>query len=72
LYWKSTDKAIFNKIEKLLKDIQRDPFNGIGKLEPLKYSHAGRWSRRIDEEHRLIYSVSGNTICIYGCREHYK
>ena len=54
-----------------MKDIQRTPFEGKGKPEPLKYDLAGYWSRRIDREHRLVYQVSGNDILIYSCRYHY-
>jgi toxin YoeB len=71
LYWQQTDKQIVKKINKLIKDIKRDPFNGIGKPEPLKYQFSGFWSRRIDNEHRLIYEVYENSIAIASCRFHY-
>lgn len=69
--WLSEDKNILKKINELIKDIQRTPFEGKGKPEPLKYDLAGFWSRRIDREHRLVYQVSGNDILIYSCRYYY-
>jgi toxin YoeB len=69
--WLSEDKNILKKINELIKDIQRTPFEGKGKPEPLKYDLAGFWSRRIEREHRLVYQVSGNDILIYSCRYHY-
>ena len=71
IYWQKTDKKIFKKINNLIKDISRDPFNGIGKPEPLKYKYRGFWSRRIDGEHRLIYKVKEDEILIVKCRFHY-
>ena len=70
LYWQSQDKKILKKINQLVKDI-RSPFEGIGKPEPLKENLAGFWSRRIDEEHRIVYAVKDNTILIFSCRGHY-
>lgn len=69
--WQKEDKKILKKINELIKDIQRTPFEGIGKPEPLKYDLAGYWSRRIDREHRLVYQVEENEIFIYSCRYHY-
>ncbi len=69
--WQYEDKKMLKKINDLIKDIQRTPFEGSGKPEPLKYDLAGFWSRRIDREHRLIYQVIGDEILIYGCRYHY-
>lgn len=69
--WLTDDKKILKKINELLKDIQRTPYKGKGKPEPLKYDLAGLWSRRIDREHRLIYQVKENDILIYGCKYHY-
>jgi len=69
--WQSEDKKMLRKINELLKDIQRTPFEGKGKPEPLKYDLAGFWSRRIDREHRLVYQVSKNEILVYSCRFHY-
>ena len=71
VYWQSIDKKIIKKINKLIKQIQRTPFEGTGKPEPLKYDLAGYWSRRIDQEHRLIYQVEENEIIIISCRFHY-
>ncbi len=62
---------MLKKINELLKDIQRTPFEGKGKPEPLKYDLAGFWSRRIDREHRLVNQVSKNEILVYSCRFHY-
>ena len=69
--WQSEDKKILKKINDLIKDIQRTPYEGLGKPEPLKYDLAGFWSRRIDREHRLVYKVIGKDILIYSCRYHY-
>lgn len=71
LYWQQTDKKKLKRINELLKDISRNPFEGIGKPEPLKHKYAGFWSRRIDEEHRLIYRIAGHEIQIAKCRHHY-
>ncbi|MGE0021682.1 MAG: Txe/YoeB family addiction module toxin [Draconibacterium sp.] len=71
LYWQKNDKRILNKINDLLKDISRRPFDGIGKPEALKYKYKGFWSRRIDGEHRLIYQVRDEDILIVKCRFHY-
>ena len=72
VYWQETDKNVVKKINKLLKEIERIPFSGIGKPEPLKYEFSGFWSRRITGEHRLIYSVTGDTVNIAACRYHYE
>lgn len=69
--WQAEDKKMLKKINELIKDIQRTPYTGLGKPEPLKYDLAGFWSRRIDREHRLVYQVIGNEILIYSCRYHY-
>jgi len=69
--WLSEDKKMVNKINDLVKDIQRTPYAGMGKPEALKYDLAGLWSRRIDREHRLVYQANKNEILIYGCRYHY-
>ena len=72
MYWQGQDKKIAKKINKLIKDINSgDPFQGIGKPEPLKYDLAGFWSRRIDGEHRLVYEATIDTIIIVQCRFHY-
>ena len=73
-YWKkSGNKAIMERISALLKDIMEHPYTGIGKPEPLKYDLAGKWSRRINAEHRLIYSVNEDIITVYvsSMRYHY-
>ena len=70
-YWQSFDKKILKKINSFIKDIKRDPFNGIGKPEPLKHELAGCWSRRITNEHRLVYEVTDYSIVIISCRYHY-
>ena len=71
LFWQKTDKTMIKRINKLIGDIMRSPFEGIGKPEPLKHNWAGWWSRRIDEEHRLIYRLEAGVIEIAGCRFHY-
>jgi len=71
LFWQETDKKMLQRINDLLKDISRNPFSGIGKPEPLKYKYKGFWSRRINEEHRLIYQFRDGEILIAKCRFHY-
>ena len=71
LYWQKTDKNKLKTINELLKDIARNPFDGLGKPEPLKHKYAGFWSRRIDSEHRLIYQYREGKILIAKCRFHY-
>lgn len=71
LYWQTQDKKILKRINQLVKDIIRSPFDGIGKPEPLKGNLTGFWSRRIDEEHRLVYSIENNKVLIFSCRGHY-
>ena len=70
--WESTDKKIFKRIKELIKDITRNSFEGIGKPEPLKHELSAYWSRRINDEHRVVYKISDNTIYILSCKEHYK
>lgn len=69
--WLQIDEKMLKKINALIKDIQRNPHSGIGKPEPLKYDLAGYWSRRIDQEHRLVYQVIDNDIRIISCKYHY-
>lgn len=69
--WQTEDKQMLRKINELIKDIQRHPYEGIGKPEPLKYDLAGFWSRRIDREHRLVYQVIDQEILIYSCKYYY-
>ena len=71
LYWQTFDKSILKRINNLIKDIQRKPFQGIGKPEPLKFDMAGCWSRRITEEHRLVYKTYDHKVIILQCRYHY-
>jgi toxin YoeB len=71
LYWQKMDKKVLKKINELVKDISRTPFEGIGKPEALKYDLAGLWSRRIDLEHRLVYKIEDDELLIYSCRFHY-
>lgn len=71
LYWQNTNKKMLNKVNELIKSCERTPFSGIGKPEPLKENLKGFWSRRIDEKHRLVYKVEGDTIIISQCRFHY-
>lgn len=72
LYWQQNDKRKLKRINQLIRDIQRDPFGGIGKPEPLKHELAGFWSRRIDDEHRLVYTIQNDTLIIAQCRYHYQ
>ena len=69
--WQTEDKKMLRKINDLIKDIQRSPYEGLGKPEPLKYDLTGLWSRRIDREHRLVYQVVGDDLLIFSCRYHY-
>ena len=71
LYWLSTDRRILTRINHLIRDIQRDPFRGIGKPEPLQHGFAGYWSRRITDEHRLVYRIEGDAMLIAQLRYHY-
>ena len=71
LYWQQNDKAMLKRINMLIKDIQRNPFEGLGKPEPLKHSLSGYWSRRIDDEHRFVYKVSDDSLFIAQLRYHY-
>ena len=71
LFWQQQDKRMVERINKLIKETQREPFSGIGKPEPLKHALSGFWSRRIDERHRLVYAVSGDALLIAQCRDHY-
>jgi len=71
LSWQSTDKKLLKKINSLIKDIKRDPFEGIGKPEPLKYELQGCWSRRVTDEHRLVYEIEHDALYIVSCKYHY-
>jgi len=70
--WQSKDKKIIKKINEIIKDIQRNGNEGIGKAEPLKHELSGYWSRRITDKHRFIYKLTENEIIIIGCANHYK
>lgn len=72
LYWQRQDKKVLKRINQLLRDISRSPFDGIGKPEPLRGNLTGFWSRRIDEEHRLVYAVEGDNVLVIACRGHYE
>ena len=72
LYWQKTDKSMITRINRLINDIQRKPYTGIGKLEPLKHSLAGYWSRRINDKHRIVKKVEGDQIFIAQLRDHYE
>lgn len=69
--WQSEDKKMIKRINALIKDITRSPFDGIGKPEPLKFALAGFWSRRINDEHRIIYRISDNSLEIAQLKYHY-
>ena len=71
LYWQDNDKKMLKRINSLIKDIKRNPIDGIGNPEPLKHNWSGFWSRRIDHEHRLVYQVNEDAIIIVQCRYHY-
>ena len=71
VYWQTQDRKTLKRINLLIKDISRSPFEGLGKPEPLKGTLTGFWSRRIDEEHRLVYAVEENAVLLISCRGHY-
>lgn len=71
LYWQTQDKKTLKRINKLIIDCKRSPFEGIGKPEPLKENLSGFWSRRIDDANRLVYAVDDNYLTIISCRYHY-
>ncbi|QDV31609.1 Toxin YoeB [Planctopirus ephydatiae] len=71
LYWQQHDRRMVERINKLVKEIVREPFTGIGKPEPLKHALAGFWSRRITDEHRIVYRIDGNALLIAQLRYHY-
>ncbi len=72
LWFQETDKKLLKKINALIKDIKRSPFDGLGKPEPLKANLSGYWSRRINSEHRLVYEIKDNSVVIVACRYHYQ
>ena len=71
-FWQNQDRATLKRLNRLLNEVLRDPFEGIGKPEPLRHVLAGCWSRRIDEEHRLVYLVDGEDIVVLQARYHYE
>ncbi|MFC6223201.1 Txe/YoeB family addiction module toxin [Hymenobacter artigasi] len=71
-YWQESDRKTVRKINQLLRECQRTPFEGTGKPEPLKGEFSGFWSRRITQEHRLVYEVDANNIFVISCRYHYE
>ena len=71
LYWQTQDKKTLKRINALIRDIKRPPFEGIGMVEPLKGNLSGFWSRRIDAANRLVYAVEEETVIIVACRNHY-
>ncbi len=72
LYWQSQDKKTLKRINQLVRDVERNPFNGIGKPEPLKGELSGFWSRRIDNVNRLVYRINGDILEILSCKGHYE
>ena len=71
IYWQTQDKKTLKRINKLISDVRRSPFDGIGKPEPLKENLSGFWSRRIDDTNRLVYAVDDIAITVISCRYHY-
>jgi toxin YoeB len=71
LYWQKQDRRMVERINQLIRETQREPFAGIGKPEPLKHGLAGYWSRRINDEHRMIYKVEGDALLVAQLRYHY-
>lgn len=70
-HWVQTDRATLKRINRLIEDVLRDPFTGIGKPEQLRHALAGAWSRRITEEHRLVYLIDGDDVVVLQARYHY-
>lgn len=70
-YWQQQDRKTLKRINRLIEECRRTPFDGIGSPEPLKHNWSGFWSRRIDQEHRLVYAVEGDALLIAQCRFHY-
>ena len=71
LYWQKQDRRMVERINKLIRETQREPFTGVGKPEALKHALSGYWSRRITDEHRMVYRIEGNTLLIAQLRFHY-
>lgn len=72
LFWQQNDRKQLRRINRLIRDCLRSPFEGIGKPEPLRENLSGFWSRRIDQEHRLVYAVDGDDLVVIACRYHYE
>lgn len=70
-YWQRTDRKVLKRINLLIQAVQRSPFEGIGKPEPLKHALSGYWSRRINDEHRMVYKIEGDTLFLAQLRYHY-
>lgn len=71
LYWQKQDRRMVERINRLISETQREPFTGVGKPEPLKHALAGYWSRRINEEHRMVYKIDGDSLLLAQLRHHY-
>ena len=71
LYWQKQDRKVLERINKLVQEVRREPFSGVGKPEPLRHALAGFWSRRITDEHRMVYRVEGDHLLIAQLRYHY-
>lgn len=71
-YWQTQDKKTLKRINLLIKDIQRNPYDGIGEPEPLKHNLSGWWSRRIDAANRVVYKIEGDSVIIASCKGHYE
>ena len=71
LHWQNTDRKLLKRINELIKEVTRTPFQGTGKPEPLRHALAGYWSRRINDEHRLVYKIEGDAVLIAQARFHY-
>ena len=71
LYWQKHERKMIERINKLIQEVKRDPFTGVGKPEPLKHALAGFWSRRITDEHRMVYRLEGDALLIAQLRYHY-
>ena len=71
LYWQKTDRKVAQRVNALIREIQRDPFEGIGKPEPLKHALSGYWSRRITDEHRMVYKMGGDAVLVAQLLYHY-
>ena len=72
VWWQTQDKKTLRRINKLIKEIERKPFEGLGKPEPLKFDLSGLWSRRIGQTNRLVYEVTDDTVLFHSCRDHYR